>query len=275
MALDNNKMLAAIAAGGIVPIYKASVANTASGQITSLWRAVGSPIWAQGAIPTTASTPTDATAGGISLPSFGSNTGRIYRFAPLGVFANTFMLYDRLAHMGGLSGTTASPTTQTVNLDVTTALAAGRCTALDVEWHVEIYSDIGTTAANLTVTYTDVNDAGGKTVVLSGFSGASPLNRSGRCVQIVPTDGIQIKSIQSVTLSTSTTTAGNFGITARKRLCSVGQLSAAVMSPSVDAVSIGIPEIKDTACLEMLVLPSSTSTNIIYGELVWGQVNEA
>lgn len=265
-------MLAAIAGGERVPINKQSIANTTAAQITSLWRAVGTAKWPQGAIPGAAATATDATVGGILLPAFGANTGRVYRFAPLAVTVGTFMLYDRLTHMGGLNGTLL--TAQTVNLDVSAPITAGRTRANEVEYFVEIYTDIGTTAANLTVTYTDVNNVAAKTVVLTGFSGASPLNRSGRCLQIVPADGIQIQSIQSVTLSASTTVAGSFGITARKLLCSVGQLSANILSPSVDAISIGIPEIKDTACLELLVLPSTTSTGIIYGDLVWGQVNE-
>jgi hypothetical protein len=272
MALDRDKMLAAIAGGGIVPIYKASVANLAAGYICSLWRASGSPLWAQGAIPGAAATPTDATAGGILLPSFGANTGRIYRFAPLGLTVGTFMLYDRLAHMGGLVANIA--TSQTVNLDAATAIAAGRAVANDIEWYVEIYTDLGTTGANLTVTYTDVNDVGSKTIVLTGFTGASPLNRSGRCVQLVPSDGIQIKSIQSAILSISSGTAGSFGITARKKLTSVGQMLANILAPGVDAISIGIPELKDTACLEMLVLCSTTSSGIIMGDLVWGQVAE-
>lgn len=45
MALDRDKMLAAIAAGQRIQIYKASVANQAAGYLTSLWRAVGSPLW--------------------------------------------------------------------------------------------------------------------------------------------------------------------------------------------------------------------------------------
>lgn len=267
-------MITAIAAGGCVPIYKASVANMAAGYICSLWRAVGSPLWGQGAIPTTASTPTDATAGGVLLPTFGVNTGRIYRFAPIGVTANSFYLYDRLAHMGGLSGTVITPTAQTVNLDASTAIAAGRTIASEVEWFVEIYTDLGTTASNLTITYTDINDVGSKTVVITGFTGASPLNRSGRTVQIVPTDGIQIKSIQSCVLSASSGTAGNFGFTARERLTSVSQLVANVMSTNVDAISIAMPKIKDTSCLEMLVQCTTTSTGIIVGDMLYGQVDE-
>ena len=78
-------MIAAMAQGFRVPIYKASVANQAAGYVTSLWRAAGSPAWAQGAIPSAAATPTDDTVGGIPLPDWGTMTGRLYRFAPLGV----------------------------------------------------------------------------------------------------------------------------------------------------------------------------------------------
>lgn len=275
MALTRDKMLAAIAAGGKLPIYKSSIANMGAGYICSLWRATGSPDWPQGAIPGAAANPTDATTGGILLPTFTGTTGRVYKFAPVGNTVNTWRLYDRIGHMGGLVGNVA--TTQTVNLAISTPLTAGRClsTMLDVEWYVEIYTDIGTTAANLTVTYTDVNDVGSKTVVITGFTGASPLNRAGRCVLLVPTDGVQIKSVQSATLSVTSGTAGSFGITARVLKAQVGQLVANIAPPGTDAVSIGLPEIKDSVCLEMLALCSTTSTGVVYGDITWGQVNEA
>ena len=272
MALDRDKMLAAMAAGQRVPIYKASVANQAAGYITSLWRAVGNPLWLQGAIPGAAATPTDATAGGVLLPSFGANTGRIYRFAPIGNTIGSFMLYDRLAHMGGLVGNIA--TVQTVNLDAATAIAAGRAEALEIEWYIEIYTDIGTTASNLTVTYRDIVDAVDKTITITGFTGTSPLNRSGRCILLVPTDGIQIKRVVSVQHSVTSGTAGSYGVTARKQLCSVGQMIANIQPVGCDAISIGLPQIKDSSCLEMLVQCSTTSTGIIQGDLKWGQVAE-
>lgn len=275
MALDRDKMLAAMAAGGKVPIYKSSIANMAAGYIASLWRATGNPLWLQGAIPAGSATPTDDTAGGIVLPSFGANTGRIYKFNPTGATVNTWLLYDRLAHMGGLSGTVITPTNQTVNLNAETAITAGRAARNEIEWYVEIYTDIGTTASNLTVTYTDVNDVGSKTITITGFSGASPLNRSGRCVLLVPSDGVQIKSIQTCVLSASTLTAGSFGFTARKCLASVPQMIANVSPIGTDAISIGVPMIKDTSCLEMLCQCTTTATGVISsGELVWGQVAE-
>lgn len=274
MPLDRDKMIAAMAAGRRVPIYKASVANMAAGYVASLWRAVGGPDWPQGAIPGAASTPTDDTVGGIALPDWGAQTGRLYRFAPLGVTVGSFMAYDRIAHMGGLVGNLA--TDQNVNLDVETAKTAGRCEAdySNVEWYVEIYTDIGTTAANLTVTYRDVVDAVDKTITISGFTGASPLNRSGRCVLLVPADGIAIKRVVKVLLSVSSGTAGSFGITARVAKGTVGQLVANVQAPGCDGISLGLPVIHKNACLEMLVQCSTTSTGIIQGDLKIGWVDE-
>ena len=274
MALNRDKMIAAMAQGLRVPIYKASVANMAAGYIASLWRAAGSPAWAQGAIPGAAATPTDDTVGGIPLPDWGTMTGRLYRFAPLGVTVGSFMLYDRIAHMGGLVGNVA--TDQTVNLDVETAKTAGRCESdySNIEWYVEIYTDLGTTAANLTVTYRDTADAVDKTIVISGFTGASPLNRSGRCVLLVPSDGIAIKRVVKVALSISSGTAGSFGITARVAKGTVGQMVANIQATGCDGISLGLPSIHKNACLEMLVQCSTTSTGIIQGDLKIGWVNE-
>ena len=270
MALDTNKMLAAIGAGAIIPIYKSSVANQAAGYITSLWRATGTPLWQQGAIPAGAAVCDDNLAGGIILPAFSTNTARIYRFAPQMATIGTAMLYDRLAHMGGLSGSAVGD--QTVNVAVATPISDGRATANDIEWYAEMYTDIGTSAQTCTVTYVDTGDAT-KTLTFS-LGGASPLNRSGRCIQLVPTDGINIKSVTKVAIGTTTGAAGSWGITARRRLTSVGQMLANIMAPTVDAISIGLPMIKDTTCLEMLIQCSTTSTGIVQGELVYGQVAE-
>jgi hypothetical protein len=270
MALDTSKMLAAIGGGSIIPINKGTIANQAAGYITSLWRATGTPLWQQGAIPGAAAVCDDNLAGGIILPAFSTNIARIYRFAPNFATIGTAMLYDRLAHMGGLSGVTTGD--QTVNVAVATPISNGRATANEIEWYAEMYTDIGTAAQTCTVTYVDTGD-NTKTLTFS-LGGASPLNRASRCIQLVPTDGINIKSVTKVNFGTTTGTAGSWGITARKRMTSVGCMIANVLPPTIDAISIGLPAIKDTTCLEMLVQCSTTSTGIIQGELLYGQVAE-
>ena len=272
MAITSRDGLIAALNNGIkANIYKSSISYMASGYICSLWRATGVPLWQQGAIPTTAATCDDNLAGGIVLPSFSTNKGYVLRFAPIGATINTWLLYDRLSHMGGLNGTLT--TAQTVNVDLATASTAGRCASdgSNVEWYLEIYTDIGTTASNATISYTDANDTSGKTITITGFTGSSPLNRAGRCVPLITSDGIAIKSIQTVTLSATSGTAGNFGVTARKKLCSVGQYIANITPIGSDAVSIGMPEVKETSCIEMLAVCSTSNTGIVYGDIVIGQ----
>jgi len=260
--LDTMDKVVALLAGGVLfPFYKPSLTTLAAGYFVSLWRSNGAP--AQGAIPGAAATCDDNLLGSWPLGASGSLDFYLGGFWPCGVTIGTWMLYDRLAHMGGLSGVTTG--NQTVNVDLATASGQGRCAAdgSDVEWFAEMYTAIGTTAQNCTVTYTDQTDTGGRTVTIS-IGGASPLNQPSRCIQIIPNAGQTIKSIQTVSIATTTGTAGSWGITARKKLCTVGQMVANIAGPG-DWASIGAPWIADTACLEICELLSTTSTGLVQG----------
>ncbi len=266
MALDTiNKLVAALGAGVTLPVNKASIANTGAGALVSLWRATGFP--AQGAIPTSFATCSDALLGTWPLGDSGALNYYVLRAFLAGASANGWVLYDRLAHMGGLNGTLT--TEQSVGVNLVAAATNGRCQAdgSDVEWFLEVYTDIGTSAVNATVKYQDGTDVE-RTVVVP-LSGASPLNRAGRIVQIWPLSGYTIKSITSVQLSATTGTAGNFGVTARKRLTSLGQMIANI-APVGDFLALGAPPIADTACLELVCLCSTTATGVLQGDLKVG-----
>ena len=272
MALDSrDKLITAVAGGSLVPIYKSSLANQAAGYITALWKATGTYLWGAGSNPTTFAVCDDTLTGGISLPSFSTSKGYILKFTPIGATINTWMIHDRLGHMGGLDATATGQ--QTLGpMTLTTASGNGRCASdgSDVEWFAEMYTDIGTSAQTCTITYTDQTDTS-RTCTIS-LGGTSPLNRASRCVQIIPNAGQTIKSLVYSQLGGSTGTAGNYGFTARKKLCAIGQYVANIAPPGCDAVSLGIPEIKETSCLELLCLCSTTSTGILYGDMKWGLV---
>lgn len=266
MALDTiNKVVAGLATGQVLPVYKASIANQAAGYFTALWRGTGFP--AQGAIPSGAVTPTDDTLGSWPLSDSSTLDFYILRAALAGNIIGTWMLYDRLAHMGGLSGATIGD--QTVNVTLTDAAASGRCAVngSNVEWFAEMYTDIGTTAQTVTVTYTNQSDASKTTTISIG--GTSPLNRASRCIQILPLAGDYIKSVVKISFGTTTGAAGSWGITARKKLFAVGQLLANI-APPADFAAIGAPKIADTSCLEICVLCSTTSTGILQGDIKVG-----
>ena len=266
MALDTiNKVVSGLSSGTILSIYKASIANQAAGYFTALWRATGSP--AQGAIPAGAATCTDDLLGSWPLGDSSTLDYYILRAALCGNIIGTWMLYDRLAHMGGLSGATTGD--QTVNVSLATAYGQGRCSVdgSDLGWFAEMYTDIGTSAQTVTVTYVDQGDNTVTTTISIG--GTSPLGRASRCIQIIPNSGTSIKSITKINLGTTTGAAGSWGITARKKLFAVGQLLANI-APPCDFAAIGAPKISDTSCLEICVLCSTTSTGILQGDLKVG-----
>ena len=97
--------------------------------------------------------------------------------------------------------------------------------------------------------------------------GATP--RASRLYQIVPNAGTSIKKVTTLILSATTGTAGSFGVTARRRCCSIGQPIANVAPPG-DFAALGAPEFKQTSCLELVALCTTTSTGIVTGEILLG-----
>jgi hypothetical protein len=171
----------------------------------------------------------------------------------------TLMVYDRLAHMGGLSGTVT--TAQTVNLTIP-ANRNANANGSDVEWFLEHYADTGSTGVTVTVTYTDQDNNTGQTTTVA----LTATSRASRLHQIIPaTAGDYIKSIQSVTHVT-TGTAGNYGVTVAKR---IGQAPVGVVNQItvLDAINLGLPIIPNDACLWLVQLCSTTSTGFISGQL--------
>jgi hypothetical protein len=175
------------------------------------------------------------------------------------VNAGSLILYDRLAHMGGLSGTSVAA--QTVNVSIPASRGAN-VGGEGLEWFLEWYTDTGATGVNCTVSYTDQGDVAGRTVVV-----AVPATcRASRLLPIPPNAAQQIKSIQNVTLSASTLAAGSFGVTCARRL---GDTAVAVTNQISRAgvFDLGLPRVYDDACLWLVNLVSTTTTGNANGTL--------
>ena len=265
MAINTqDKLVAALAAGGnTYAILKPTIANLAAGQWFSTWRALGYPT--QGAIPTAAAVCDDTLQGTIPLPSFGGLDCHLLASAMANSIIGQLFLADRLAHMGGLSGTVI--TAQTVNVAIATPASNGRCLAsgADVHWGITVYTDMGSTSVNASVAYVDQDDNARTAPAIS--LGATP--RAGRIYPIIPLAGTTIKSVTSVTLSATTGTAGNFGVTAWKLLATQGQ-NVAYAASMRDYATLGMPEIQESTCLEIIGVTSTTSSGQIVGLIEWG-----
>ena len=253
-----------------IVLDKASIASQTANSYCSLWRATGQP--GQGAIPTVVATCNNTTVGTIG---FNQQTSPItsygaYLEIATGNAAMTMELHDRLANMGGLNGTLT--TAQSVNLDLSTLLSTdninvrkGDDNYSDVQWWLEWYTATGATAvtATIAVTYND-----GTTGNLSALSLASsrPASHMISINSLIPSaqSGKFIRGIVSVTLSATSGTAGNFGVTAtRPRMT----LSAPIANYKfiADWAQLGLPEIYNSSAIFPIVLTPTTSTGTVRG----------
>lgn len=249
---------------------KATIASQAAGTFVSLWRATGQP--GQGAIPAAAATCNNTTTGciGFNQQTAPATSYGAYLDCATGNAAMTTELHDRLAHMGGLSGTVT--TAQTVGIDLNTmggtdnvSTRKGDTNYSDVQWWLEWYTATGATGVNATVnvTYNDGSTGNLTAIALGASRPASfmqPLN------SLIPAaqSGLYIRGVNSVTLSATTGTAGSFGVTATRPRMTISTPIANYKSVS-DWAMLGLPEIFNSSCVFPIVLTSTTSSGTVRG----------
>lgn len=249
-------------------VNKASLAAVAGVQ-SSLWRATGMP--AQAAIPgSTPAVPTKATLGAIDFTNQTAPATSYLAWAALasGNSGGGVEFHDRVAHMGGLvMNVTTSQAVTGMDLDTLGVPADRRGAAdySDLQWFLELYADGGATASNATinVTYQD-GSSGNLTAVAVGGT-----LRSGRMIPLtalIPSadQGKKIRAVNSVILSASTGTAGNFGfICTRQRTAKgFGMANTQITLNWAD----GLPEVPNDSCLMLVVLASTTTTGVLVGQ---------
>jgi hypothetical protein len=241
----------------------AAATATVAGRMSSLWTYNGAP--AGGATPpSTAEQPTSATAGSLLQvsPSAGMQQW-LLGATGTSLSAGTLIVYDRLAHISGRSGTSA--TAQTINLSA--ARYTGSEAAGTVMW-AEIYTLVGTTTVNLTASYTNENGTQGRTSQAVAFGGTG-LREVTRLVPMALASGDRgVQSVESVTLSATTGTAGNWGVTLARPLL-VMPLGVAGTGAVRDLIAglPGIVEIKPNACLSLAWLANGTVSPQIFASL--------
>lgn len=251
-------------------IDKASISNAAAGQYHSLFRATGQP--GQGAIPGAAASCDNTLTGAMN---FTQQTAPATSYlgwvcAATSNSAMTVEIHDRLAHMGGLSGTVT--TAQTVNVDLNAlsgsdnlAARIGDSNFSDVQWWVEWYTDTGSTSVTLTaaVTYNDGTSGNLTGVTLAATRRASFMQSLNSRVPAASA-GKFIRDVDSITLSATTGTAGSFGVTAT-RLRGVIPSPVANLATVMDLWGTGASEIYNESCLFPIVLASTTTTGTVRG----------
>ncbi len=249
-------------------IDKASLANQTAGRYCSMWRATGQP--AQAAIPTTAAVPTHATLGAINFTQqTAPATSYIGGLDVIGSnAAQTLEIHDRIAHMGGLSLNVTTAQTVT-GMDLTTlapsSARVGDSNYSDLQWWLEVYTDGGATASNATINVT-YNDSTSGSLNVQAVGGTIRAGNLFALTPLIPTasQGKFIRAINSVTLSAATGAVGNFGFTCTRPRMYM-PMGLANYASSVDWASSKLPEVPNASCLQLVVLPSTTSSGTLRG----------
>lgn len=243
-----------------------------SGQVTGGF----SSHWAGAGTPGTPATPTatavevnNLTTGAIPFnPEDDTNPFYLLAVELRMNGTNSPILADRLAHVGGMWGTLT--TGQTASLSVETAITQGRAKAdyTNVRWFLEWYTSTGSTAVTATIEYQDSTNA-----IRTCTVAIPATTAAGRFIPIIPNAGQVIKNIRYVTLSATTGTAGNFGVTACVPLCQMSPLPvhAAEQGPTLDYTDIGLEQLSPKACLFFYGLQGETTARWNQATLWIGQ----
>lgn len=252
-----------------IVISKGSVPNQTGGRLTSLWRATGQP--AQAAIPTAPALCTKALLGAIAFDNqVAPRKSYIGWMAPNSNTAGINVeVHDRIAHMGGLVLNVTTPQTIT-GLDLATiGVAADRLGApnySDGQWFLEVYADGGATAANATINVT-YHDGTSGNLLAQAVGGTIRAGNMFPLTALIPVadQGKFIQRINSVTLSASTTVAGNFGFTYTRQRTTF-PIWIANKGELFTYWQLGCPEVFNDSCLFFTIMQGGTSTGTLSGQ---------
>ena len=141
------------------------ISGMPTGRLHSLWSYEGLP--SAGATPTSAAIPDNTTTGGLKQASNTSGYEKfLYQFCMGGLYPGSFIVYDRLMHCGGLSGTvTTAQTVQGSPASVSLTRYNTNSTCVGNMIMVEIYTGIGATARTITASYTNQAGTANQTTV--------------------------------------------------------------------------------------------------------------
>lgn len=239
----------------------AAAAATIAGRMQSLWLYDGYP--SAGAVPTSGAIPDNTTTGGLKLANPGGSRQKwLVHAGAVGSQAGTLILYDRLFHIGGLSGTSTAD--QSIQGASPSPALTRYTDGVGVFAFYEINTQIGTTSTTLTMSYTNTSNASKTSTVNIGATGFREAQRA----QFIPlaSGDTGIKAIEKVTLTATTGTAGNFGIVMGKPIAYLSINGAAVGSWRDYASGLpSIPEMVANACYSLLWIAGTTTAPDVFG----------
>jgi hypothetical protein len=234
-----------------------------TGRGASLWQYEGMPTG--GATPGATAVPDDTTTGAIPFTAPGGSRDKwLVNASIVPLVAGVFLLYDRLLHVGGLSGTSTADQSVQGTGPATPALTRNTGGAGNIAFY-EIYTAIGTTSTTLTMTYTNQAGTGSRTSTINiGATGFREVTRMQRIPLAAGDSGI--REIDKVKLTATTGTAGDFGITIGQPLAWIPVGAAGIAGWRDYTTGLpGIPSIHPDACLALYFVAGAATAPEVFG----------
>lgn len=232
----------------------AAAGNLVAGRWSSLWTMEGIP--SHGVAPGAWANPTNTTAGSLMQTDPGGGRAKWLASYMLTNYGSggILMIYDRLGHCSGLSGT--STAVQNIN-GGSPATITRYTTGERNHLFVEIYTAIGITATTITASYT--NESGTLHTTQPITIGSGGEDEAQRILQMSLAQGdYGVRDVTSVTLAATTGTVGDFGVTIARPLMAIGIGTNG--SPTITSFVEGpIAKILAGACLAVKVLPMTAT----------------
>lgn len=204
-------------------------------------------------------------AGQIPFTNPGAGNSYLARFVGTSsAQTGTLLLCDRLWHNSGLVVTTT--TAQTVNSVTFPARDNnGSTNGAGVLIGLEVSTATGAGAATPTISYTNSAGTAGQTGSMVTAYVASSIAGSFYPFSLAAGD-VGVRSVQSCTLGVSMT-SGTIHLVAYRVLASVG-IGGAGAATAVDALTSGLPRLYDNTTPFLIVIPNTTTTTSVMGQMV-------
>lgn len=197
------------------------------------------------------------------------------RFNTSGAGGMAVCVIDLLNHHNGMSGiVTTEQTTNLVGTPASTAALTRYTDGEGVMIGLVIYTTVGTTATTVTVRYTNSSGVGNRTSTATTFGGTG--FREANILIPIPLQAgdTGVRSVEGVTVTATTGTAGSFGVSLFKPL-GMYALNDATGTMPIDAVSTGgvtgqLALAHADACLTLIGFGQTTQS--INGTLLLAEV---
>ena len=265
MITTMDQLVAALGVSQDQKLFFPSATNVAGGWV-NLNQAVTSSFGIM-AVPTAFGSGGQAynrTSQSTGFPKFtnpaGGNAQYVGRVGLTMATAGTIHLYDLVYAASGFSGASAAAQSIVGFPSLPSRVAGGE----GLELWIGCSAAIGATAHNVTVQYTNSQGTAGRNTVSTAGIASMPANRM---YQVPLQSGdTGVASVQSLTLSASSGTAGNLWVMLLDRIASIACPMPNV-GVSADFASLALPVIGAEACPLLAHQATATSSGIIMGQM--------